>query len=150
MNLDEGTVKENIEVLSGTLGGYIILFEKVIAAAKERGKEKAIDWVIETLPFLQELRQRRSSALIPAVKYLTNTVDQQFGHLEGEIREVRKEVALCKTNKSTTVDRIAEELVDVQMSAETMLEILGFCEEERMELRKSVIKKNKDRGYDKK
>lgn len=97
---------------------------------------------------LKELRDRRESALRPATKYLTNSWLEQYMHVKEELDEVRQamnDFAFRKPGSGT--DYISEELVDLQMSCETMLAIIGLDEQQRNEARRKVIKKNKERGY---
>jgi hypothetical protein len=81
------------------------------------------------------------SALRPATKYLTSTIDEQMDHIFSEVAEV--ENALEYEN----YQRVSEELVDLQMSCETLLTILGLDEQQRNEVRRKVIEKNAARGY---
>ena len=98
------------------------------------GSRQYIEW-------LTELRDRRESDLRPSTRFLSNNPSQQFSHIESEVFEV--ECALYYDNRVEFIN----ELVDVQMSCETMLAILGLDEQQRMEARRRVIAKNKARGY---
>lgn len=104
--------------------------------------------ITELSILLTELKQRRESDLRPADKYLTNTPYEQFDHLKSEMIEVWDEV---KTYDDTLLlvdeKKLTEELIDLQMSAETMLAILGLNEQQRREARRKVIEKNEARGY---
>jgi hypothetical protein len=100
------------------------------------------------LRYLTELKTLRESALRPATKYLNATPYKQFRHFISEVKETIKEAkprdgALLFTDK----DRLAEELVDVKMSAETMLAILGLDADQRNAIRLQVIEKNRVRHY---
>lgn len=81
------------------------------------------------LRFLTELRDRRESALRLATAFTKVMPDNQMEHIYSELAEVDNELWLYKQNGKT--DRLAEELVDLQMSCETMLPILGLDEQQR-------------------
>ena len=80
-----------------------------------------------------------------ATRFLNNTASEQMDHIYSEVREVDNELWLYKQHGKT--DRLAEELVDLQMACETMLEIIGLDEQERESVRQKVIEKNAKRGY---
>jgi hypothetical protein len=80
-----------------------------------------------------------------ATKFIGNTASEQMNHIYQELAEVDNELWLYKQHGKT--DRLAEELVDLQMACETMLAIVGLGEQEREEVRKKVIEKNAKRGY---
>lgn len=92
------------------------------------------------LPALEELKAYKESSLRPAVKYLSADIDGQIEHLQSEFQEMINEKG--KNNKN-----MAMEVVDIQMSCETLLAIMGYSQIERMDLRKEVIRKNENRGY---
>jgi len=83
--------------------------------------------------------------IIPATKFLKNNPAVQFDHLCSEWEEVNDE--WMKMRLGVKPVKLAEELVDLQMSAETMLAVLGLNEKGRETMRKSVIAKNAARGY---
>lgn len=99
----------------------------------------------------KELKQRRESALRPANKYLANSPTKQLLHILSEVWEIGKAWVTWKRAKhpETSVSKwhLAEELVDLQMSCETMLTILGLNKQERNDIRRMVIAKNAARGY---
>ena len=99
------------------------------------------DLMTTVLEFLIELKKRRKSALRPADKYLSNTPEQQFDHLKFELAEIEVEL------KNGNVRNLAMEIVDLQMSAETLLAVLPLDEQERNKVRRRVIRKNAKRGY---
>ena len=108
------------------------------------GKGENYDWVAEHLhEWLTELRDRRESELRPATKFLGNSIHEQMSHLLSEFDEVMVEYGWTITNEQ----RFAEELIDLQMSCETMLAILDLNEQQRNEARRKVIAKNTERGY---
>jgi hypothetical protein len=84
--------------------------------------------------------------LQPAARFLTNTPVAQFRHICSEFAEVSQ--ALYEFEyQNGGLNHLAEELVDLQMSGETMLAILGFDNEGRNNIRRQVIEKNGKRGY---
>lgn len=117
------------------------------------------------LESLQELKARRESDLLPATKFLSNTVDDQMVYITEEYAEVYKAFEnytyepgfgeetdeaineiFAEENQAIKY-QLAEKLVDLQTSAETMLAIMGLSEQQRREVRQKVIEKNKQRGY---
>lgn len=110
------------------------------------GKGENYDWVAEHLhEWLTELRDRRESELRPATKFLYNTPGKQMMHIYSEIAESDNELYLYRQHGKT--ERLAEELIDLQMSCETLLAILGLDEQQRNDARRQVIAKNAARGY---
>lgn len=81
------------------------------------------------------------SELRVATKFLKNNFIQQYEHLFSELNEV------VGAYLDGNMDAVAEETVDLQMSCETMLAILGLDKKQRLETRKKVIEKNERRGY---
>lgn len=78
----------------------------------------------------------------PCLLYANNSLQRQILHILGEVWEVTKE--LLRGN----YERAAEELVDVQVSCETLLYILGYqSESDRNRIRNQVDRKNALRGY---
>lgn len=74
-----------------------------------------------------------------------------FLHL-GKARQIDKIVEECEEivqawNDGERIERIAEEVADLQQACETMLAMLGYTEEQRKNIRMSVIEKNSRRGY---
>lgn len=121
----------------------------------------------KVISLLQELKARRESDLRPATKFLTATLDEQMVSLTEEYAEVYKAFENYTNNVVTDVsevedeamyevfaaedaaikDQLAEELVDLQTTCETMLAIMGLSEQQRREVRQKVIEKNLNRGY---
>lgn len=99
---------------------------------------------VEMFDLLTELKQCRESDLRPADKFLGNTVKEQFNHMESELNEIMNEIWGCE---EISKNKLVMEIIDLQMSAETMLAILGLDEQQRREARKKVIDKNEKRGY---
>ncbi len=81
--------------------------------------------------------------LKPAIRFL----NQSLGKLiEKVIEEVDEVVHAYDDGES--VERIAEELADVQLAAETaMSKLPSYVQEKRRSTRIGCIKKNSDRGY---
>lgn len=102
-------------------------------------------WKIHDL--LQELKQRRKYDLRPADKFLGNSRLEQYMHIDSELKEVRTAMNDYALEYTDTLDNLIEELIDLQMSCETMLAILGLDEQQRREARSRVIEKNRLRGY---
>lgn len=102
---------------------------------------------------LKELKQRRESDLRPANKFLGNNLIEQFKHLKSEVKEVKSEFYYFIDDdyneefRKHSRGKLISELIDLQMSCETMLAIMGLNEEQRREARVDVIAKNEARGY---
>lgn len=80
--------------------------------------------------------------LRPAVRFMHRGKSQQLNKVVEECDEV-----IQAWNDGEGDERVAEELVDVQMACETMLAMLGYTEEQRKKIRLDVINKNSRRGY---
>ena len=98
--------------------------------------------------------------MIPCSKFKANDMMDQFRHIDSEYREARiaYDDLLCEhhhhmvertrwENKRERIYHVAEELVDIQVSCETALMILGFSAKEREAIRAKVDEKNRRRGY---
>jgi hypothetical protein len=97
----------------------------------------------EIKELLVELEQRRKSDLRPADKFLNNTLKQQLEHMESELEEIKGEII-----ESIDDDDLAIEIIDLQMSCQTMLEgPLDLTTDYIAYLRRKVIEKNRERGY---
>ena len=94
--------------------------------------------------------------MIPCSKFKANSFWQQLQHVFDECREtqmayvdytygmrIKADLEECNAMR----DHVAEELVDIQVSCETALMILGFSAEEREAIRAKVDEKNRKRGY---
>ena len=79
----------------------------------------------------------------PCLAYANNGPWRQLRHVLGEVWEVAK--ALLQKDYA----HAAEELVDVQVSCETLLHILGYDDFDRTLWRTYVDRKNEVRGYHK-
>lgn len=102
---------------------------KLEAAEQDRDKAQA------------KVAMMRESELRPATKYLTVSPHEQFEHVKSELNEIAAELEIGNTIN------LAMEIVDLQMSAETLLAVLPLDEGERNEVRRKVIAKNAVRGY---
>ncbi|WP_040683200.1 hypothetical protein [Thermosinus carboxydivorans] len=88
--------------------------------------------------------------LKPATKFIKNSPIEQFNHILSEVAEAHFELLLSSKEKNADKNTnivLARELVDIQVSCETMLACLGYNDEERDKLRRHVYEKNKARGY---
>ena len=103
----------------------------------------------------QELRERRETELSPCNKYLKSSLAAQYDHVRSEQYEVGEVLVMWMDEKikrlngqenalSKAEDWLAEELVDLQTSCQTMLTILGA---DIPAVRRQVITKNQKRGY---
>lgn len=101
----------------------------------------------DLLSILKELRDRRESELRPATRFLSKGWYQQIQHVYSEFNEVITEFHLFDDGDVTEPLKLIEELIDLQMSCETMLACMELNEQQRMEARRRVIAKNKARGY---
>jgi vacuolar-type H+-ATPase subunit I/STV1 len=97
---------------------------------------------------LTELKQRRESELRPADKFLGATANEQWEHLVSEVGESTNElVKVIDFSLKDAIPRAVEEIIDIQMSCETLIAILGLDEQQRMEARRKVVEKNRARHY---
>jgi hypothetical protein len=86
--------------------------------------------------------------LRPATKFLTNSPAKQLRHVLSELFEVIWAFIIWKiTKNSHDAYMLALELVDLQMSCETLLAIIGYKEKDRVWLRDVVVRGNQQRGY---
>jgi hypothetical protein len=102
----------------------------------------------EMTGWLQELKERRESELRPADMFLINGKYQQFKHIRSEFCEFAESFMHYWGNSADAEKpHTIEELIDLQMSCETMLAMLGLDKQQRREARKKVVAKNAARGY---
>lgn len=80
--------------------------------------------------------------LKPAMKAASRSYSQQLAKIEEEYREV-----IEAYTDGEPKERLAEELVDLQVACETMLAIMGYTDDDRQRIRKMVTEKNRARGY---
>lgn len=97
------------------------------------------------LPILKELKDRRESDIRPATAFLHQDIRDLVDKIDEEINEVKAELYL----KFSPMDkeRISEELIDVQMAAETALTKIMPDIKDRIAKRREVIAKNDQRHY---
>ena len=93
---------------------------------------------------LRELKQYRESSLRPATKFVNQRMELQLAKLDEEVKEVHAELV---DDGNYIVPSLARELADVQMVCETILAHMGLNEQQRIDVRKQVIEKNRARGY---
>ena len=82
------------------------------------------------------------SGLKPATKAASRSYSQQLAKIEEEYGEV-----IEAYTDGEPKERLAEELVDLQVACETMLAIMGYTDDDRQRIRKMVTEKNIARGY---
>lgn len=80
--------------------------------------------------------------LKPATKAASRSYSQQLAKIEEEYGEV-----IEAYTDGEPKERLAEELVDLQVACETMLAIMGYTDDDRQRIRKMVTEKNRARGY---
>ena len=80
--------------------------------------------------------------LKPATKAASRSYSQQLAKIEEEYGEV-----IEAYTDGEPKERLAEELVDLQVACETMLAIMGYTDDDRQRSRKMVTEKNRARGY---
>jgi NTP pyrophosphatase (non-canonical NTP hydrolase) len=120
----------------GYSDGFSDGYDKALANIKEVAKKCAVGGNKKT-------ESLRENDLRPAVLYMHKlTKRQQLQKIVEECDEV-----IQAWNDGEGDERVAEELVDVQMACETMLAMLGYTEEQRKKIRLDVIDKNSRRGY---
>jgi hypothetical protein len=120
----------------------IIRYEnEFIEENKLTSKDSTMEYFVRDC--MVELKQLRRSQMQPAVKYLGNDVMKQFRHMYSELVEI--------SNEMWDVCKLIEEIIDLQFSCQTMLEgPLGLSKSQIADYVQMVVKKNADRGYDKK
>lgn len=107
------------------------------------GYDKALDNVIELAKKYSYGKKKEKEELKPAVYFL----HQPLGKLIDKVVEEVDEVVQAY-NDGETVERIAEELADVQEASETaMAKLPLYVASKRRDTRLKVIEKNAIRGY---
>ncbi|MEN6565885.1 MAG: hypothetical protein ABFC57_06255 [Veillonellales bacterium] len=98
---------------------------------------------------LVKLKELQDSAIRAADKYLNNTPQDQFIKIVSENREESEAYVKLTTKPADQIlkKEYAMELIDGQMVRHTALRVLGYSENEILQLRKEVIEKNKIRNY---
>ena len=90
----------------------------------------------------KKAEQTEGKQLRPAVRFMHQSKGQQLNKIVEECDEV-----VQAWNDGESVERVAEEVADLQQACETMLAMLGYTEAQRKEIRLAVIDKNSRRGY---
>ena len=86
--------------------------------------------------------------LKPATVFLKNDYLTQLRKIKSELDEAQEAIAIFQaTGDAASLHDAGLECVDVQTAAETLLAILGFDGQQRTELRRECIEKNRRRGY---
>ena len=97
---------------------------------------------------IQELDQLRQSQIQPAVKFLSNSIGDQFQHVITEMEEVINELnSLIDDKDETARPRALDECNDWQISIETLKAIIEPDESKRKESMIKTIAKNQARLY---
>lgn len=95
---------------------------------------------------LIELKQLRRSQMQPAVKFLGNSIQDQFNHVISEINEIENEIYPPFANKIDK-EKALDECNDGQISLESLKAIIEPDENKRRESMIKTIAKNDARGY---
>jgi len=127
-------IKNSEKSLARYNEGYREGFSDGYDVALERAREVAEKYNLGVEPKDKELQ--------PAVKFMGISLADQINKIHSELTEV---ISAYMDNEGE--ERIAEEIADVQQACETALAILGLTDEQRHEIRRKVIMKNKLRGY---
>jgi flagellar biosynthesis/type III secretory pathway protein FliH len=129
----EKLLNANIEGMRKFNDGYREGFEEGYNVALEKAREVAENY---------NLGVEKEKELKHAVRFMGTSLADQINTLHSELTEV----IIAYMDKEGE-ERIAEEIADVQQACETALAILGLTDEQRHEIRRKVIMKNKLRGY---
>ena len=115
------------------------------AAYQEGYTDGASDGFDRGLMVARKIVERHAlggSGLKPATKAASRSYSQQLAKIEEEYGEV-----IEAYTDGEPKERLAEELVDLQVACETMLAIMGYTDDDRQRIRKMVTEKNRARGY---
>jgi hypothetical protein len=129
----EKLLNANIEGMRKFNDGYREGFGDGYDAALEKAREVAEKY---------NLGVDEEKELKPAVRFMGISLADQINKIHSELTEV-----ISAYMDKEGEERIAEEIADVQQACETALAILGLTDEQRHEIRRKVIMKNKLRGY---
>ena len=129
----EKLLNANIEGMRKFNDGYREGFEDGYNVALEKARKVAEKY---------NLGVEEEKELKPAVKFMGISLADQINKIHSELTEV-----ISAYMDKEGEERIAEEIADVQQACETALAILGLTDEQRHEIRRKVIMKNKLRGY---
>ena len=120
---------------------------------KRKLSEKELREVNSALSHYRNLlgwfKRNEETKIRPAIRYLSNTLPKQYNHIVSEnIEETEAYMCFMRSTYSKLLKHdYAMELIDGQMTRETMLHILGYSEKDIEDLRREVIKKNNERNY---
>jgi hypothetical protein len=129
----EKMLNANLEGMRKFNDGYREGFEEGYNVALEKAREVAEKY---------NLGVEKEKELKPAVRFMGISLADQINKIHSELTEV-----ISAYMDKEGEERIAEEIADVQQACETALAILGLTDEQRHEIRRKVIMKNKLRGY---
>jgi flagellar biosynthesis/type III secretory pathway protein FliH len=129
----EKMLSANLEGMRKFNDGYREGFEEGYNVALEKAREVAEKY---------NLGVEKEKELKPAVRFMGISLADQINKIHSELTEV-----ISAYMDKEGEERIAEEIADVQQACETALAILGLTDEQRHEIRRKVIMKNKLRGY---
>ena len=129
----EKMLNANLEGMRKFNDGYREGFEDGYNVALEKAREVAEKY---------NLGVDEEKELKPAVRFMGISLADQINKIHSELTEV-----ISAYMDKEGEERIAEEIADVQQACETALAILGLTDEQRHEIRRKVIMKNKLRGY---
>lgn len=129
----EKLLNANIEGMRKFNDGYREGFSDGYNVALEKAREVAEKY---------NLGVEEEKELKPAVRFMGISLADQINKIHSELTEV-----ISAYMDKEGEERIAEEIADVQQACETALAILGLTDEQRHEIRRKVIMKNKLRGY---
>ena len=123
----------------------VIEVNKKASAYQEGYADGASDGFDRGLMVARKIVERHAiggCGLEPATKTASRSYSQQLAKIEEEYGEV-----IEAYTDGEPKERLAEELVDLQVACETMLAIMGYSDDERQRIRKMVTEKNRARGY---
>lgn len=131
---------KDLDDLITNLAGYNLKFNSIIMLANKQ--------IALLRNALNELKERRESDIIPATKFLNQELRSHIQKVTEESNEVI-EAALIYFEQRTpkNIDKLIEELIDVQMAAETAITKLAPDVKVRWFNRRQVRDKNNKRGY---
>jgi hypothetical protein len=91
---------------------------------------------------LGESKVSAEAELKPALHFIHQPIQRQFDKVLEEVDE-----AIQAFNDGENIDRVAEEVVDIQLASETLLARLGLSAAQRRMARIKKINFNEKRGY---
>ena len=113
----------------------------------ERGFKDGQKSALDIMKILLE-NYRETTEIKPATVFLKNDYLTQLQKIKSELDEAQEAIAIFQaTGDAASLHDAGLECVDIQTAAETLLAILGFDGQQRTELRRECIEKNRKRGY---